>query len=113
MKVVPVMNLSNPHGFRFKIRCPDWTKVNTLDLNFGTSGMAAYWTCNIFDKLNKAVLEPDAWIEVVLSKADFSVDTGAIDWSAVTNIYFRSSSILGQTNNVWIEEFGIFKQDPF
>jgi len=113
MKIVPVMNLSNPHGFRFKIRCPDWTKVNTLDLNFGTSGMAAYWTCNIFDKLNKAVLEPDAWIEVVLSKADFSLDTGAIDWSAVTNIYFRSSSILGQTDNVWIEEFGIFKQDPF
>lgn len=75
MKIIPAINLSNPHGIRFRMRCSDWTKVDTMSISFGTTGLANFWLSNIFLKVDKNVIEPDAWIEVVLSKADFVIDT--------------------------------------
>lgn len=113
MKVVPVMNLSAPHGFRFRVRCANWSLMDTFSISFWTSWLAAFWICNLFLKFDKSVLQPDAWIEFVVSKADFEIDTGSIDWSAVTNIFFRGSSVLGNEMKVFVDTFWIYKQDPF
>lgn len=110
-KNITDIDLSSNYWFEFQIRSDNWSNVNTFEILLWNTGMTPnYWSCDLKTKISAATVENSAWIEVVISKKDFTLQTWSLDWANTQDMIVRASSSWWTTPTVWIDSFRIVKQ---
>lgn len=91
-------------SFRFWCRSDAWGNVTNAEVLVSTlSSFTQYFSFNLKDFL---VSPPDGeWIEIVLTKTNFSNATGSADWKTVDDMIVRSKATNATTPTVWFDGF--------
>ena len=75
-----------------------------------------YWLLSIIDtvaqisKISAPTLENNVFIPFTFSQADFTVQTGVLDWATTEDIIIRATSTPGTTPTVWADSLRIVPQ---
>jgi len=75
------------------VRADNWSNVATTEILLGNTSMSPnYWSLNILDKLGAPTMENGVWHKFTFSKADFTLQTGSLDWANTQDMIVRASS---------------------
>lgn len=95
--------------FEFWVRSDAWANVTALEILLGNTGMTPnYWLFDLKTVVSSDTIENNTWLSFTISKADFTIQTGSLNWDNTQDMIVRARSTPWTTPTVWIDSFRIF-----